>query len=59
MLAVIGVFDILGHDSVRMADRSFSSRYLLFIYYALRGLLLVLPSTLAPGGPADRRGIRS
>jgi len=48
LLAVMGIFDMLGTTfSGWMTDR-FNSRYLLFWYYALRGLsLLFLPYSLA------------
>ncbi len=51
LLAMMGVFDIIGTTaSGWLADR-YSSRYLLLVYYALRGLsLLYLPSMLAGGG---------
>lgn len=53
LLAVMGVFDILGTTASGWLTDRFSSRYLLFAYYALRGLsLLFLPATLAAGGAA-------
>ena len=53
LLAVMGVFDIVGTTASGWLTDRLSSRYLLFIYYALRGLsLLFLPSTLALGGNA-------
>ncbi|MBI2689502.1 MAG: MFS transporter [Acidobacteria bacterium] len=53
LLAVMGVFDILGTTASGWLTDRFPSRYLLFTYYALRGLsLLVLPATLAQGGNA-------
>lgn len=53
LLAVMGVFDILGTTASGWLTDRFSSRYLLFVYYALRGLsLLFLPATLAHGGTA-------
>ncbi len=50
LLAVMGIFDILGTTASGWLTDRFSSRYLLFTYYALRGLsLLFLPYTLAHG----------
>jgi sugar phosphate permease len=50
LLAMMGVFDIIGTTISGWLSDRFSSRYLLFIYYALRGLsLLCLPYTLAHG----------
>jgi sugar phosphate permease len=47
LLAMMGVFDIVGTTISGWLSDRFSSRYLLFIYYALRGLsLLALPYTL-------------
>lgn len=47
LLAVMGVFDILGTTASGWLTDRFSSRYLLFTYYGLRGLsLLYLPFTL-------------
>ena len=51
LLAVMGIFDIVGTTASGWLTDRFSSRYLLFAYYALRGLsLLFLPHTLANGG---------
>ena len=52
LLAVMGVFDILGTTLSGWLTDRFNSRYLLFWYYALRGLsLLFLPFSLAhPAG---------
>jgi sugar phosphate permease len=50
LLAMMGVFDIIGTTVSGWLSDRFSSRYLLFIYYALRGLsLLCLPYTLVQG----------
>jgi sugar phosphate permease len=51
LLAVMGIFDILGTTASGWLTDRFSSRYLLCVYYTLRGLsLLALPLTLADGG---------
>ncbi len=48
MLALIGVFDILGTIASGWLTDRVDSRYLLFVYYALRGLsLLAVPWLLA------------
>jgi len=53
LLALMGVFDILGTTASGWLTDRYSSRNLLFIYYALRGIsLLFLPQTLAQGGQA-------
>ncbi len=53
LLAVMGVFDILGTTASGWLTDRYPSRYLLFAYYGLRGLsLLFLPMTLAKGGSA-------
>jgi sugar phosphate permease len=53
LLAVMGIFDILGTTASGWLTDRVPSRYLLFAYYALRGLsLLFLPATLAKGGTA-------
>jgi MFS family permease len=50
LLAMMGVFDIVGTTASGWLSDRFSSRYLLFAYYMLRGLsLLFLPHTLAVG----------
>jgi sugar phosphate permease len=50
LLALMGIFDIVGTTASGWLTDRFSSRYLLFMYYALRGLsLLFLPYTLAHG----------
>jgi len=50
LLAVMGIFDILGTTASGWLTDRYSSRYLLFGYYTLRGLsLLFLPFTLANG----------
>ncbi len=50
LLAMMGVFDIVGTTASGWLTDRFSSRYLLFAYYSLRGLsLLFLPHTLANG----------
>ncbi len=47
MLAVMGLFDLLGTTASGWLTDRFNSRYLLFWYYALRGLsLLFLPFAL-------------
>lgn len=53
LLAVMGIFDILGTTASGWLTDRYPSRYLLMTYYALRGLsLLFLPMTLAQGGKA-------
>ncbi|BDC47718.1 MFS transporter [Bryobacterales bacterium F-183] len=53
LLAVMGIFDILGTTASGWLTDRYPSRYLLMTYYALRGLsLLFLPATLAQGGKA-------
>lgn len=48
LLAVMGVFDLIGTTFSGWLTDRFNSRYLLFWYYALRGLsLLFLPYSLA------------
>ncbi|MEO8256540.1 MAG: MFS transporter [Acidobacteriota bacterium] len=50
LLAVMGIFDILGTTASGWLTDRYSSRYLLFGYYTLRGLsLLYLPFTLENG----------
>src|SRR4029077_3662931 len=50
LLAVMGIFELLGTTASGWLTDRVSSRYLLFGYYALRGLsLLFLPATLARG----------
>ncbi len=50
LLAVMGIFDILGTTASGWLTDRYSSRHLLFGYYILRGLsLLYLPITLASG----------
>jgi sugar phosphate permease len=50
LLAMMGIFDILGTTASGWLTDRFSSRYLLFGYYSLRGLsLLWLPATLEAG----------
>jgi len=50
LLAMMGIFDIVGTTISGWLSDRFSSRYLLFVYYALRGLsLLALPYTLLQG----------
>jgi len=50
LLAVMGLFDIIGTTASGWLTDRFSSRYLLLIYYVLRGVsLLCLPYTLAHG----------
>jgi sugar phosphate permease len=51
LLAVMGIFDILGTTASGWLTDRFSSRYLLCAYYGLRGIsLLFLPATLSAGG---------
>jgi sugar phosphate permease len=51
LLAMMGIFDILGTTASGWLTDRFSARYLLFAYYTLRGLsLLALPFTLVDGG---------
>jgi predicted MFS family arabinose efflux permease len=50
LLAVMGIFDILGTTASGWLTDRYSSRHLLFAYYTLRGLsLLSLPFTLHGG----------
>jgi sugar phosphate permease len=50
LLAVMGIFDILGTTASGWLTDRYSSRYLLCAYYTLRGLsLLYLPFTLEQG----------
>ena len=50
LLAVMGIFDILGTTASGWLTDRYSSRHLLFAYYTLRGVsLLYLPLTLADG----------
>jgi sugar phosphate permease len=50
LLAVMGLFDIVGTTASGWLTDRYSSRYLLFAYYTLRGVsLLFLPYTLAHG----------
>jgi sugar phosphate permease len=50
LLAVMGVFDILGTTASGWLTDRYSSRHLLFAYYTLRGVsLLFLPLTLSTG----------
>jgi sugar phosphate permease len=52
LLAVMGIFDILGTTASGWLTDRYSSRYLLFAYYTLRGIsLLFLPLTLSGGAP--------
>ncbi|MFM2437275.1 MAG: hypothetical protein RLZ55_81 [Actinomycetota bacterium] len=49
MLAVVGIFDIIGTIGSGWLTDRFSPRYLLFTYYGLRGVaLLALPAILGP-----------
>ena len=53
LLAVMGIFDILGTTASGWLTDRYSSRHLLFGYYTLRGLsLLFLPFTLENGAGA-------
>ena len=57
LLAVMGIFDIIGTTASGWLTDRFSSRYLLFGYYTVRGIsLLFLPLTLSSGG-ADNLGL--
>jgi sugar phosphate permease len=50
LLALMGIFDIVGTTASGWLTDRYSSRHLLFGYYTLRGLsLLLLPFTLADG----------
>jgi sugar phosphate permease len=50
LLAVMGIFDIIGTTASGWLTDRYSSRYLLFGYYTLRGVsLLFLPLTLGNG----------
>jgi predicted MFS family arabinose efflux permease len=50
LLAVMGIFDILGTTASGWLTDRYSSRHLLFTYYVLRGVsLLYLPFTLEQG----------
>jgi sugar phosphate permease len=50
LLAVMGIFDIIGTTASGWLTDRYSSRHLLFGYYTLRGLsLLYLPFTLSTG----------
>ncbi len=51
LLAMMGIFDMVGTTLSGWLTDRFSSRYLLFTYYSLRGLsLMFLPYTLLAGG---------
>jgi predicted MFS family arabinose efflux permease len=51
LLAMMGIFDIVGTTASGWLTDRYSSRHLLFGYYTLRGIsLLFLPLTLATGG---------
>lgn len=51
LLAMMGLFDILGTTASGWLTDRYSARHLLFAYYTLRGLsLLFLPATLLEGG---------
>lgn len=51
LLALMGIFDILGTTASGWLTDRYSARHLLFAYYSLRGLsLLFLPATLLEGG---------
>jgi sugar phosphate permease len=51
LLAMMGIFDIIGTTASGWLTDRYSSRYLLFGYYTLRGVsLLFLPLTLQSGG---------
>ena len=49
LLAVMGIFDLIGTTASGWLSDRFSNRWLLFTYYGLRGLsLLFLPDAFAP-----------
>ena len=51
LLAMMGIFDIIGTTASGWLTDRYSSRHLLFAYYTLRGVsLLFLPFTLRSGG---------
>src|SRR5262245_11472638 len=51
LLALMGLFDIMGTTASGWLTDRYSARHLLFAYYSLRGLsLLFLPATLLEGG---------
>jgi sugar phosphate permease len=51
LLAMMGIFDIIGTTASGWLTDRYSSRHLLFGYYTLRGIsLLFLPMTLQDGG---------
>ncbi len=51
LLAMMGIFDIIGTTASGWLTDRYSSRHLLFAYYTLRGVsLLFLPFTLQSGG---------
>ena len=51
LLAMMGIFDIVGTTASGWLTDRYSARHLLFAYYSLRGLsLLFLPATLIEGG---------
>jgi predicted MFS family arabinose efflux permease len=51
LLAMMGIFDIIGTTASGWLTDRYSSRHLLFGYYTLRGIsLLFLPMTLRGGG---------
>jgi sugar phosphate permease len=53
LLAMMGIFDIVGTTASGWLTDRYSSRHLLFGYYTLRGIsLLFLPLTLQDGGGA-------
>ncbi len=53
LLAMMGIFDIIGTTASGWLTDRYSSRHLLFGYYMLRGVsLLFLPATLATDGGA-------
>ena len=51
LLALMGIFDIVGTTASGWLTDRYSARHLLFAYYSLRGVsLLFLPATLIEGG---------
>ena len=58
LLAVMGIFDILGTTASGWLTDRYSSRHLLFGYYTLRGIsLLFLPLTLGSAGHGAAHGL--
>ncbi len=50
LVAMMGIFDLIGTTASGWLSDRFSNRWLLFMYYGLRGVsLLLLPKSLDPG----------